>query len=216
MLTALSAFGTPINISSSSNVTMEFDGYYDNSPRVLIPGLTGSLNLSAFSFTSVMLWGSAATKVSFDYALTNTSTSPVLTSRISNMAFNTTPNIIAGAPNAATGTFDTLLTSVNQPNGIGTVEFCFTAQSCPGGGNGGVTMGNTGTGTATLYFQGHITSLSIDSAYLRYQSVSCAAGSPCSGSASGNLVSDGQVPEPATWGLIAGSLIGLALARRKR
>jgi hypothetical protein len=163
-----------------------------------------------------------ATKVFFNYSLFNDSASPVLTSRVSNIAFDTTANIISSAPNAVTGVFGSVRYNANQPNGIGNTEVCFTAFNCPGGGNGGVTLGNTGVGTATLYFSGNITSLSFDDIYVRYQSVTCRSGSTCASSASGigtvvpNTPMPPEVPEPSTYALMGTGLFALAVAGRRR
>ena len=88
------------------------------------------------------------------------------------------------SPDAATvtGTFDTVEFDANQPNQLGVIEVCFTAQNCPGGGSGGVTQGNTGSGTFTLSFSEVLTSIELTSFFIRWQSIEGVAGV---GSASG-------------------------------
>lgn len=204
----------PVTVTpASAPVVLNFNGFYDASV-IVIPGLTGTVTLSNFGFTDTTLSGNAATLVSFDYSISNTSQFPVLTSRISNFAFDTTPTILASAPNAVTGLFDTIQLNANQPNGIGTVEVCVTAANCPGGGSGGVAQGQTGGGTMSIYYGGSISSFSIDNAVLRYQSVTCEVGSACSGSASGSVTSGGEVPEPSSYALMSLGIAGLAFASR--
>ena len=109
-----------------------------------------------------------------------------------------------------TGIYDTV-NDGNVPN-QGDVEFCFTDVNCAGGGSGGVNIGGTGTGSATLFFLGDISTLTFDNFTVRYQSVECTAGymGNCPSSASGT-----NVPEPGMVGLLAIGLIGVVVARRK-
>lgn len=212
--TATLGLGSPVVVDQNSDVTLVFNGFYGSS-EIAIPGLTGSARLFGVSLTPALVSGNHATRVDFSYLVTNTSANPVWTSRISNIALNTSPNIIAGAPNSVSGVFNTVVIGANQPNGVGVVEFCFTASGCPGGGRGGVTQGNSGAGTASIYVLGTVSSVTIDNAYIRYQSVTCAPGSPCHGSASGEM-SDGAVPEPGTYVLMIAGLAGVAAAKRMR
>lgn len=215
---ALPAGAAPFTVTAGSTLKLDFNGFYDSS-NIVIPGLSGIVNFSNVNFASATVSGQQATRVTLNYEIINDSTSPVLTSRISNFAFDTTPTLLSTTLNQLNGVFDSIQVNANQPNGIGTMEICFTAQNCPGGGSGGVTMGNSGTGGATLYFGGSINSFAIDNAVLRYQSLSCISGSPCSGSASGNLISDGKdsigdVPEPSTYALLTMGIAGIALRSR--
>ena len=217
ILAAAPVGATAITITSSSSVSIDYNGFYSDS-QTLIPGLSAEVNLSGFTFSSVTIDGHTATQVKFDYTISNTSTSPVTDSRVSNFAFNTTPNILATSLNTVTGAFTAIQTGATQPNGVGVVEICFTAQSCPGGGSDGVAMGHSGSGTATLNFLGTMSSFTIDNSYVRYQSVACLSGSPCNASASGvpTSPSNDPVPEPSTYALISGGLIGVWYMGRRR
>lgn len=216
---ALPTLAAPLTVASGSTLTLDFNGFYNNTT---IPGLTGEVTLSNFVFTSTTVGGQAATKVTMNYLIENTSLFPViLTSRISNFAFDTTPTILTTGLNQVTGAYDTVVINANQPNGIGTVEVCFTAANCPGGGSGGVWTGDSGGGAATLYFSGNISSFTLDNAVLRYQSVSCIIGSPCNSSASGVITAStgggapgGQVPEPSTYALMSLGIAGIAFLSR--
>ena len=220
LASACLANATPTIVTNGTSLTLGFDGS-GGSPVQTITGLTANLQLTAFNFLSYNSGThSGQTAVSFNYSMFNNSTAPMVTSRVSGFGFNTTPNIVNTVDNIVTGVYNGIVYSVNFPNGIGTVELCITAQSCPGGGGGGVNQGNTGTGSATLYFSGLINSLTIDAAYDRYQSLTCTTGVLCPGSATGNvttLQTGGNVPEPNTVGLIGLGLIFLAfLPLRKK
>lgn len=214
-LTPSSAHALPITVTTGSSFSLDFNGFYDAN-QFTIPGLSAKVSLSNFVFTNTALSGKTATQVDLVYSIFNNSAAPVLTSRVSNFAFNTTPNILANAPNVVTGVFDTVAVNANQPNGIGMIEMCFTGQGCPGGGSGGVTAGNTAGGTARIFFDGTVTQFSIDDAVVRYQSVSCSTGATCNTSASGFFSTDGEVPEPGTWVMLGGGLVILSALRIAR
>jgi len=216
MCAGMPTAAAPIVATAGSTVVLDFNGFY-SSDEILIPGLSGLVTLSNFVFTPVTIGGNSATRVNFNYSIANDSSYPVLASRISNFAFDTTPTLLNTSQNQVNGVFDTIVVNANQPNGIGTVEVCFTDANCPGGGSGGVTKGDTEGGTARLHFGGTVSSFTIDNAVVRYQSVYCAYGSPCSNSASGELVNGsggGQVPEPSTYLLMSLGIGGVAMASR--
>ena len=214
---ALAAQAAPLTITSSTNVVLDFNGFSGNSSGI-INGLSGQVQLSGFAFTNTTVDSQAATKVTFNYMVTNDAGAPVLSSRISNFAFNTSPTVRATTLNQVTGVYDTVVRNANQPNGIGTVEVCFTDVSCPGGGSGGVAQGQSRGGTATLYFAGSgRTSFVLDNAYVRYQSIliDCdGCWEECVTSASGAWV-DSSVPEPSTYAMFLAGGAALAIARRK-
>jgi hypothetical protein len=208
------AFAAPITVTDSSNLYINFNGS-GGDPVQLIDGLTAQLHLYNFSFTAGTGIHSGQTRITFDFDLSNTSSNPVSTSRISGIGFNITPDLVNTSDNSLSGVFDTIVIAPNFPNQIGTVEFCFTAQNCPGGGGAGVTKGSTSSGkSAVLYVATSTQQLRIDNGYVRYQDVAC-TGRTCPTSATGTIT-NGEVPEPSTYALFALGLVGFVIAKRKR
>jgi|JI61114C2RNA_FD_contig_31_3513152_length_881_multi_5_in_0_out_0_1 hypothetical protein len=237
----------PINATAGSDVVVNFNGI-GGTPVVVQPGLSSSVRFYNFTFTAgqngVQVGNdtydfSGLTNVQFDMDITNTSSAPITASRVTAVGFLTTPEIAKSLnstnvnqqgksegtidPNSVTNTFTNVDYGSNFPNGLGNVEFCFSdSNNCPGGANGGVAMGGTGTAKASLWFTGNsLTSLRFDNLFVRYQSVAgCAT---CGGSATGRPVlppgSDPVVPEPSFYGLLSlgmGGLLWFSYRRRQQ
>lgn len=195
-----------------TSFTVGFDGF-DGSGT--IAGLTGS---AIFTLTSI-----TASSYTFGYTVDNTSSSPLTSSRISGFGFNTDPNI-SGA--SSTGAYNIVGTTSNVPN-IGTVDVCFKdgggTNSCAGGGAGGVTLGDTGSGSLTLSFANALSSLNISDFFVRYQSIAGTdANTPSSAVGSGTITTSGggssggvPVPEPGMLGLFMLGAAGLWFRRRR-
>lgn len=151
--------------------TFTYDGF---SGGTSVDGLT--------AITTFTLTGISGNQYTFDYAVTNTSTDPI-DSRVSSFGFNTNPDITGAT---STGAFSYTTLDGRYPNGIGAIDVCFRDASggnCSGGGSGGLTDGQTGTGSFTLSFADPVTSLELSDFYVRYQSIS---GADCITSASGS------------------------------
>lgn len=235
---ALAGFATPAAAEpimlSSANVGQSFTVFYNGfADGTTIDNLSAS---ATFTLTSA-----TADTYSFDYLVNNTTTGDV-GSRISSFAFNTNPDIISAS---STGIYDYTVTDSNYPNGIGTVDVCFKAartNSCAGN-SGGLTEGQSGSGTLSLSFHGPISSLTIDDFFVRYQSITgvdgissasgmqiggstttggSTGGSTTSGGSSGGTTTSGgtsggtPVPEPGMLGLFGATLLGLGLMQRRR
>ncbi|MFN3388133.1 MAG: cistern family PEP-CTERM protein [Allosphingosinicella sp.] len=160
--------------------SVNYDGFADGN---IIDGLTGeaSFKLTAFDGTSV----------TFDYAVTNTSGTPIDTSRISIFGFNTDPNI-SGA--TVSGDFTRTAYNSNVPSGFGSVDVCFKGSggpNCSGGGGTGVTIGETATGSLTLSFSSAIDQLTLSDFFVRYQSIT-------GGNAPGSAIGRGTTSSTST------------------
>jgi hypothetical protein len=213
--TATPALADAITFDSSdvgTTYTLNYDGFSDG---VTVDGLT--------SQTSFTLTGISGNTYTFDYAVTNTSGSPITDSRVSGFAFDTNPDITSAA---STGAFGYTTVSGSYPNGIGEVDVCFkdaATGSCAGGGSGGLTQGDSGTGSFTLTFAQPVSEVTLSDFYVRYQAiagagaVTSATGSGTQSSSTTTTTSGGtQVPEPGMLGLLGGALIATALLRRRR
>lgn len=206
------AFATAITLTDAdigSPIAYNYNGF-DGSGT--IDGLTGS--------TTLTLTGVTNSTYTFGYQVNNTSSDPILTSRISGFGFNTDPTL-SGA--SSTGTYNIVGTDSNVPN-IGVVDVCFKGgggtNSCAGGGGGGVNLGDTGSGSLTLDFGAALSSLDLSNFFVRYQSITgtnantpgSAVGSVSTSSSTGGT----PVPAPGMLGLLAFALLGLGVSRSKK
>jgi hypothetical protein len=212
---------TPASFSAlNQSVNLNFgQGYVGSTPQ---PGLTAT---AIFRLSSLSGGNTTTNWTNWTFTidnLANTSSGSVMTSRLSSFGFDVAPNVSSAS---GSGMFDLTTRNSNISNGI-SVEVCFrnAGGNCAGGGNGGLTIGQSipngtfQTNTFTLIFSQAQSAINLDRFVVRYQSINTIGG-----------VSDGSgvgvvgenlfdpVPEPANWAmLIAGfGLIG-AVARRRR
>jgi PEP-CTERM motif len=207
-----------VTVSNGGSLDVTYNGFQTIGDPSLT-GLSATAHFSDFQFQYIA--GSNITQLTFNIALSNTSTSPITASRVAIMGFDTTPTILSAPPspyqNSVTGVYDEVMVSGNFPYGIGTVEFCFSGVNCAGSGSAGVTQGNTGNIAATLYFGGNVSSLTFDNLYIKWQSVDCPTCSPAvQGGSFGGTGTAAPVPEPATLSLLGSGLVGAWYRRRKR
>lgn len=207
--TATPALADAITFDSSNigtAYTLNYDGFSDGNT---IGGLTAQ--------TTFTLTGISGSTYTFSYSATNTSGAPITGSRVSGFAFNTNPEITNAS---STGAFSYTTVGGTYPNGIGSVDVCFkdaATGACAGGGSGGLTMGETGTGAFTLTFSQPVSSITLSDFFVRYQSISGAGNvTSATGSGTQSSTSGGTVPEPGMLGLLGGALIATALLRRRR
>lgn len=191
-----------VTIPSGTNIgdsfTVNFNGSEAGSD---IPGVTSSLTLT--------YEGTSGNNYLFNYLLTNTSSSPATSSSVTAFGFDVDPNSLLASSNV-TGAF-TVVSSGQVSQGYN-LEMCFKNgqnNNCAGGDNG-ITMGNSGSGTIALGFSSLPDTISLSNYLVRYQQVNG------SGSAVGNPVP--AVPEPSTWGLmlLGFGAIGVSMRRKPK
>lgn len=212
LLAATPAAADPITFDNADigvDYTIDFNGFSDGG---VVDGLTSELVLTLTSIVDNVY--------TFAYEMTNTSTDPV-DGRVSSFSFDTDPDITGASSD---GYYGNAVVGGSYPNGIGTVDVCFEADSndnCAGG-SGGLFSGESGSGSITLTFANAISSLTLSDFYVRYQSVSGAGDVT---SASGEQTSSGggsssggtDIPEPSMILLfgLAAAMIFVGTRRRR-
>lgn len=205
-LSAAPALADPITLDAGdvgTSFTLNYNGFADGT---VVDGMTASTSFTLKSVTD--------TSYSFDYTVANT-TSGDLSSRVSSFAFDTNPDISSAT---STGTYNYTVLDSNYPNGIGNVDVCFkggASNSCAGN-SGGVTTGDSGTGSLTLNFSDPISALTLDNFFVRYQSIT-GAGNITSASGAVTSSSGGTpVPEPGMLVLFGIGAAAVAFGRRRK
>lgn len=213
MAVSTPALADPITLDSSdvgSSFTIDFDGFTDDSGNT-IENLTSSI-----TFTLDAVTGDS---YSFSYQVDNT-TSGGLTSNLSSFAFNVDPDISGASVNGAYSfafVTDGQANDPSYPNQIGAVDVCFKAANSGSCSNsGGISEGQSGSGTLTLFFDPDASEITLSDFFVRYQGITGAGdvtsangqGTTTSGSTSGT-----QVPAPGMLGLLGLALFGLVAMR---
>jgi len=185
-----------IGASGTTIIQGQIDG-------VVIPGLTGTLFLEYTGRTNSNLqWN-------FLYTVTNTSGGQIDEARISSFGLNTTPNL-SGA--SSTGVYGFSQVGTNgYPGFIPTVEMCAGSSSNTCAGGNGLLEGGSASGTLALTFAQVNGSITLDAAFMRFQSIEWAgrgdSGAGINSDPQINLTSVPPVPEASTWAMM---LLGFA------
>ncbi len=193
---------------SSSDIgeaqTINFDGisdayFHHTTP---IPGLSAQLVLTLDSVVNGD-W-------TFGYDLTNTSTSPITSSRVTVFGFDSMESyagVTSTGPFSSPGSGSTLI--------LGNHNLCFTTLSfsqCLGNYFGGVAKGGSASGFLTLKYAAAQLSLHFSRLFVAYQGINAPQYCLCHQ----NGVGVGAVPEPATWAMMITGFGGIGAAMRRR
>jgi hypothetical protein len=196
--------------TGGGSVLIKFNGLTDG--PTLVPGLAAELTLT---FSSVSPDGKT---YNFAYSLFNSSSGQVTGSRISSFGFNTDPNVAGGS---ATGLFDVLHLGDSYPI-IDDPEVCLFNPNgrggvCTGSG-GGLSKGQTGTGTLSLRFSSVPvgSSITLSNFVDRYQSITGVAGVTSAVGQQVRTPPPPPVPEPGTWAMMLVGFGGMGLRMRRR
>ena len=191
------------------NFTIDYTGQVGGSSTSLIGGL------GDFIFNGVTNNGLT---YNFSYAITNDSS---VSSRLTSFGFNVNPDATGAS---STGYFSSTNFGNNYPEGFGTVDVCFEADSngnCTGG-SGGLTQNQTGNGTFALTFSQVMNQVTLDDFVTRFQSINPSINGSSSGIGVGALAGGGggspiTAPEPGTWlmMMLGFGLVGGVLRHRR-
>ncbi|KLI64107.1 cistern family PEP-CTERM protein [Aurantiacibacter marinus] len=219
MAIAVPALADPITLDAGDvGTTFQIDlNGFSGSNTNTVDGLASTLTFTLDSVTS--------DRYDFSYVVANTTGSGV-TSNISSFAFNVDPDITGAAVNGAyqfAFVADGNGSDPSYPNQIGAVDVCFKASNSGSCSNsGGVSQGNTGTGSLSLLFGADAPQITLSDFFVRYQGitgaggVTSATGESTTSTTTGGSTSGTPVPEPGILGLLGLALASLCFMRRRR
>lgn len=179
--------------------------------------------LSATAFFSLVSVNVAKTTWTFDVTVTETGS---LDARVSALGFvDINPDATGITVDNAGNTSWNFVSGGAFPNSFGSLEGCLISNNnnCNGGGGDGVENGTSDTVRIILNFANATNTVTFNSLGVRYQSISGTSGGVTFRGDSGTgrdigddpLIPGNEVPEPGTYALLGGSLLGLALLKRR-
>jgi hypothetical protein len=207
---ALTITATDVTITSADvgqTFSISYNGFVNTS--TIVNGLTAS---AVYTVQAV-----SSTSITLAVDMTNTSSSPITSSRVSVFGFDTNPNITGAI---ATGAFNVTVQGGSLPSGFGAIELCVKngqGNNCQGGGGTGIAQGATGTTTLTLNFASiGASGVTLSNFGVRYQSIA-GAGNVTSAVGRGTPGTP-PVPEPAAMALfgLGALIVGAKLRKRAR
>lgn len=202
-----------IDANDPFSFTTTFNGFTD--------GFAAVAGLSGLTKINYVMSSNSNKSYLFSFSVTNTSSAPITSSRISIFGFDVDPNVKVSS-SSSTGVFSTVGAG-NVPI-IGNHEICFKAgggsSNCAGGGGGGATKGQTINGTFTLSFANSVPNriFKLNNFFVRYQDVQNERRNAPNSAVGRSVTITESVPEPASWlAMIAGfGVMGMSLRRRPR
>ena len=206
---AILAPDSPITFTkgtSGQQFTVDYTGYIN---ETLALGLSAFGHFRFLGSADGLSWGFEIVE------LKNTSSSPILNSRLSVYGFDTDPD---AADVTATGLFSYVREDQTVP-GLGTREVCIkaaTAKSCAGGGGIGLGQGQSVMdGGFNIVLTQASNTLTLDNFFVRFQSVNRGNQTGLSGVGTGIVT---PIPEPAQWAMMIGgfAIVGGAMRSRRR
>jgi len=192
------------DVGKSSTILFDgiSDGYYHHT--IPVPGLSAELDLTLNSIAG-KYW-------TFGYTLTNTSSAPVTTSKVTEFGFDI-PDYWGVV---STGVF-------NKPGTgfvpiLGNRDLCFRTTiygACNGSLTLGVAKGASASGLFTLRLAATQFDVALSNLFVRYQGINAPKLCLCNQSGVGvGVVS--AVPEPSTWAMIITGFGAMGAAMRRR
>jgi len=196
---------------TTPSFSVDYNGYdIVGNTTYLIPGLSATATYSGFSFDAT------ANTIKFNVAVTNTSTISG-GSRLNSLGFDSIPVPLSGTISGGSvgNPYDTVALG-GLPNGLTSIDFCFTGGNSCQSGNAGLGNGQSASFLATLSFS----DITASSTFLiqqfadRYSAFTYQVpGGPSISSATGVAV----VPEPTTYAFLLSLLMsGFVLYRKRR
>jgi hypothetical protein len=205
---SLAASASAYTITSS---TTPFDVYLGGNV-----GGTDYPDLTATATFSIVSWSGST--VVLGITIDNTAGANWEGATVSAIGFDTDPDVVSAS---STGVFTGAFVGGSFPNNFGSVDVCAISKNNPSqpvnncnGGNGGVTIGTSGSLQLTLSFSGPVSSIDLSNLGIRWQQLNSQLYGIVDGSGTGGEVP--PIPEPSAAVVfgIGALILGASRARR--